>query len=195
MWFTIGYAIASGLGTYFLRGPGILIPAAVCLGLALEAFRFREQPIPRRAAAVLLGCAVGCAMFFAYDAWKLAPARAMDGERVPVTIRVTGYSWDTEYGSAADGVTELAGRAYKVRFYLNERQILEPGDTVELEAQLRLTDEGGSREPTFHRTSGILLLAYPRGDASVSRGGETGLRELPARWRQRLLEIIEGCFP
>lgn len=195
MWFTMGYVIACGLGTWVMRGFW-LIAAAVCLGgLIYWLRRYLENPLVKRGLLAALGCAVGCMAFFGYEWFALRPIGAMDGRSVPLSIRVTGYSWETEYGSAADGVTELAGRAYKVRFYLSEQESLEPGDTVTMTAELRLTDEGGSREPTFHRTSGILLLAHQRGEASLAKKSEESLSELPARWRQKLLQIIGECFP
>ena len=195
MWFTIGYALSCGVGTYLVRGNGMLLLAAVCALFAVGLLKFRNAPVLKRGMVLALGCAVGCLAFFGYEWFVLKPIEGLDGQAVPVTIQVTDYSWDTDYGCAADGVTELEGRRYQVRFYLNDRQALEPGDTVTMSARLRLTDEGGSREPTFHRTSGILLLAYQRGDAEIQDGVETKLRDLPARWRKGLLEIIEGSFP
>ena len=195
MWFSIGYALSCAVGTWLLRGSGMLLMALFWALAAAVFMKFREHPGLKRGMVLALGCAVGCLSFFWYEWTILKPAAAMDGESVQLTIHVTDYAWDTEYGSAADGVTTLAGREYKLRFYLNDHLELEPGDTVTMSAKLRLTDEGGSREPTFHRTSGILLLAYQRGEVTVERTGVQSLRELPARWRVRLLEIIEGCFP
>ena len=194
MWFTIGYALSCAMGTYLLRGRGMLLMALVWL-LAAGLLKLREHPVFKRGMVLALGCAVGCLVFFGYEWFVLQPIQGLDQEKTDLTIRVTGYSWDTEYGCAADGVTELAGREYKVRFYLNEPQALEPGDTVAMTAKLRLTDEGGAKEPTFHRTSGILGLAYQRGDAEVQRRTGEKLRDLPARWREKLLGIIEDRFP
>jgi competence protein ComEC len=118
----------------------------------------------------------------------------MDGEIAEVAIRATGYSWQTDYGIAADGTMELTGREYKVRFYVNEDRMLKPGDLVRMRARLRLTDEGGAEEPTFHRTSGILLLAYPKGEAQVQEQAGTW-RDLPANWSHRLTQIIAESFP
>ena len=193
LWFTMGYAAASALGTYLIRGNGMLIAALVCVLLMLAGFRFRQAPVIKRGLALLLGCTVGCTAFFAYESIVLGPAKAADGQIMPLTIRVTDYSWDTDYGSAADGVTELNGREYKLRFYLNDRTDLEPGDIIRINAKLRLTDEGGQREPTFHRTSGILLLGYQRQDMTLIEGEPTW-RDYPAIWRNELKTIIETCF-
>ena len=194
MWFTIGYAIACGLGTWLLRDGGMLGVCAGCLLGMLALFCFRKHPTVKRGMILVLGCAVGALIFFGYEYQVLRPIAQLDGQIVPLSIRVTDYSWETDYGSAADGVTELNGREYKIRFYLNEVQELSPGDTVQMKVKLRLTDEGGSREPTFHRTSGILLLGYQRGDCVVAEG-EPGFRDWPTRWRERLTGMIEEVFP
>ena len=194
MWFTMGYAMACGLGTWLLRGRGLLLLGLGFAALAAGAWFLREHPVCKRAGMLALGCAVGCLSFFAYALWVLGPAAAMDGQTAQVTIRTTGYSWETEYGIAADGEVELSGRRYKVRFYVNEDRNLEPGDVVRMRAELRLTDEGGAQEPTFHRTRGILLLLYPRGDARVEKGSQS-VRDLPARWAERLKGIIGAAFP
>lgn len=194
MWFTMGYGAACALGTWFLRGNGILIAALCCLPLALGAFALRRYPVVLRAGAAVMGCAVGCMAFFGYELLILRPAAAVDGEVVPVTVRVTDYSWETDYGSAVDGRLELNGRSYKIRFYLREFQELSPGNLIETEAKLRMTDEGGSREPTFHRTSGILLLGYQRGEVRIQEGAEEWT-DWPALWRERLTTIIGECVP
>ena len=195
MWFTMGYAAACGVGTYLLRGRGLLLLAVLCCALALAAWLFRRYDAVKRAGVLLLGCAVGFLCFFGYEYAILRPAAMMDGETVEVTIRVTDYSWESDYGIASDGEIELYGRRYRVRFYLNEERELKPGDVVHLRAQLRLTDEGGQSEPTFHRTSGILLLLYPRGDAELLPPQVKKLLDLPAHWSHRLKGIIESSFP
>ena len=144
--------------------------------------------------AAALGCVVGALAFFGYEWVVLRPIAGLDGQTVPLSIRVTDYSWETDYGCAADGLSEINGREYKLRFYLNEPAQLEPGDRVELNARLRLTDEGGEKEPTFHRTSGILLLGYQRGEVQAAAGSPES-RDWPARWRHRLKEVIDECFP
>ena len=194
MLFTMGYALSCALGTYLLRGRGLLLIFALCILGTLALVKFRAHPVFRRGMVLLLGCAVGALAFFGYEYTVLRPAGLMDSETVPVTIRATDYSWPTQYGTGCDGEMEFHGRTYKVRFYRNETEALEPGDVVTMSAQLRLTDEGGEREPTFHRTSGILLLAYPRGD-SVAADGEPELRDLPAIWANRLKGIIGESFP
>ena len=194
MWFTIGYALSCAVGTYLVRDSRLLLLAAAFGLLALAGFCFRAHPVGKRAGLLFLGTMVGFLAFSAYAQLILRPAAIMDGQEAEVAIRVTGYSWETEYGVAADGELELSNRTYKVRFYINEDRKLEPGDVVRIHAQLRLTDEGGVQEPTFHRTQGTLLLAYPRGEPMVDAGA-AALRDLPAIWAQRLKEILDEAFP
>ena len=195
MWFTMGYAVSCALGTYLLRGGGLLLVGGLAILAALGLLRFREHPAVKRILVLALGCALGALAFFGYDWFVLKPVAALDGQTVPVTIRVTGYSWETDYGSAADGITEIGGREYKIRFYLNEETALEPGDRVVLSARLRLTDEGGGAEPTFHRTSGILLLGYQRGVTPEPEESPRRLGDLPALWSERLRQIICDSVP
>ena len=194
MWFTIGYALSCGVGVYLLRDTRLLMLAAVLGVLSLLGLHFRHHPLGKRLLVVFLGGILGCLAFFWYAQTILMPAAVKDGEEVSVVIRATGYSWETEYGVAADGEIELSGRRYKVRFYVNEDRKIEPGDLVRMQARLRLTDEGGEQEPTFHRTRGILLLAYPRGEV-ILEDLPPELRDLPARWAERLKGIIDEAFP
>ena len=194
MWFTMGYAAAAALGTYLLRGGTVLYLALICALLTAGAFYLRKNPIVKRIGILLLGALVGAGAFFAFEQVVLEPIAALDGKEVSLAIRVTDYSWETEYGCAADGMAEIAGREYKIRFYLNEPVELEPGNIVELRAKLRLTDEGGAHEPTFHRTGGILLLAFQRGDFAISEGTRRWT-DWASDWRHRLTGIVERCFP
>ena len=126
-----------------------------------------------------LGLALGFAWFYLYDGVYLQPARQADGKTVELTLQVAGYPVQTDDGCWVDGTVFLEGRPYGTRLYLQQEEALEPGDQVTVPAQLRLTAHGGSREPTYHRTSGIFLLAYTREAGTVTRGGG-GLRDAPA---------------
>ncbi len=192
MWFTIGYGAVCALGTYFLRGWGIIAVGGVGLALAIAAFCLRKHPLCRRAAAVCLGVALGSAVFFGYDYYVSTPAALMDGYIQSAQVRITGYSWEGRFGHVADGTMELDGKKYRVRVYLDAPA--EPGDIVSMEAKFRTTDLGGLREATFHRADGISLLLYQRGDAEYDRDRRTWL-DHAAHWRERLTAQIEAVFP
>lgn len=195
MWFSLGFAGACGVGAYLFRETGLLILAAVCFLLMVPLVILgRKEKRLLCAAAVMLGMAAGSGWFHGFDTGHIAPARAVDDLIMEIRLTADSYSWETDYGSAVDGSVELEDRSYQVRLYLNEVSEIEPGDVIVTEAKLRLTDEGGVNEPTFHRSNGILLLAYQRGEAAITKG-IAGFSEFPGILRQRLKSLIDSCVP
>ena len=57
MWFTIGYTLSCALGTWLLRGNGILLIPLVCGLLSLGLLKFRQVPVVRRGLVLMLGIA------------------------------------------------------------------------------------------------------------------------------------------
>lgn len=195
MWFAIGVGAGCAAGAYLFRGMGLLILAALCLlGLIPVVLLRRKCKQLAVSMAVLLGVASGCGLFFGYDALYIDYAWELDGTVTEIHFRASDYNWETEYGAAVDGTVEIQGRTYKIRLYLDEYYPISPGDELILPARLRLTDEGGASEPTFHRTNGILLLGYQEEGARLFHG-EPGLREFPGILRQKLKETIDAAFP
>ena len=58
MWFTIGYALSCGVGTYLVRGKGMLLLALISVMLAAGLLKFRNHPAVKRGLVLALGCAV-----------------------------------------------------------------------------------------------------------------------------------------
>ncbi len=194
MWFAIGYGAVCAVGAYLLRGWGLLIFGCAALAMSIGVFCLRKYPVCRRLAAVLLGIALGSAAFWSYDYWVITPAAILDGTIQPTTVYVTDYSYETDYGSAADGVILIEGREYKVRVYFNEKVEAVPGDIFRFDGRFRLTDVDGEKEPTYHRADGVLLLCYQRSDAVLVAHREV-LLDRAALWRHQLQEIIGQAFP
>ncbi len=195
MWFTAGFALACAACAYLLPVKFLLliagILAAFSLGLMIIAGRNRKLRIP---GVLLLGCAVGVGWFFCYDLFYVNTARAYDGQTLPLTVEVTDYSWDTAYGTAAQGKLQLEDRSFQVQVYLQERRELEPGDTLTGEFRLRLTAAGGEKQETYHQGKGIFLLLYARNDVAVSHPSDPG-GYWPARLRQKILALLDAVFP
>lgn len=194
VWFALGFGAACGLGSDL--APGLwLLPMAAGAVLLWGVLMLLRNRGPALAAGTLagLGLALGFLWFFLYDGVYLQPARQGDGQTVELTLRVEGYPVQTDDGCSVDGTAFLAGRRYGTRLYLRQEQTLEPGDWVTVTGQLRLTAQGGSREPTYHRASGIFLLAYAREEGTVDRGGGR-LRDAPVRLRRAVGRQLEQLF-
>lgn len=195
MWFTLGFAAACGVGAYLFRGVGLIVLAAISLMLAIPAVRLgRKWKYLAAGTVVLLGMAAGSGLCYGYDALYVTPARAMDDQVVELRLTATDYSLKTEYGCTVDGNIELDGKRYKLRLYLDEYVVIRPGDLVVVPAKLRFTDEGGQKEPSYHRTNGILLLGYQEDGVRFLRNA-ADVMDFPGKLRQKLLRLMEECFP
>lgn len=195
MWFTIGFALACAIGAWFY-GFSALWMAAVGIGAGLACLLVGIWWKPARiGAAVLLGLGVGVLWFYQYDQTYLQQARNLDGKAYNAQFEATDYSYETDYGTAVSAVTYTNGKRIQVLLYLDGEESIQPGDWISGAFFFRFTAEGGSQEPTYHRSEGVFLLAYPRSEAGVKRCEELALRHYPAVWRSRLLERIDIIFP
>lgn len=195
MWFSIGFCAACALSAYLL--PGELLPLLGCLalvvGIALCFLRRRDWI--RVTAVLCLGLAAGQIWYSVYDAIYLKPFRELDGQTVTLTLEAEDYSFGTDYGITVDGVAQLADRRCHIRMYVDQFEPLSPGDRVTGEFRLRYTAPGGSEDPTYHSGSGVLFLAYPKGEHTVVKADKPAVRYAPAYLRQYLLGLIEDIFP
>ena len=194
MWFTIGFSLASGLLAFGLAGEW----KAVLLGAAVASFAgswvmAKRGKAWKCAAVTALGCLVGFGWFGVYHGSYLASAAELDGITGPAVITVSDFGYETNFGSAADGRMELAGKNYTIRVYVNETGPLSPGDTVTGNFRFRLTTPDAEKG-TYHSGKGIFLLAYQRGNCEINRNsGDEGF--FVARLAQRIKEILKTCFP
>lgn len=195
MWFTIGFGCACAFGAYFYV-PWLWIAAVAALvlcGLLLIGMRW-FKPL-RIGAAILLGVAIGFGWFTGYDRINLSSARAVDGEKMAVTVTVRDFSYETTYGCSFVGEVTIEDSVYRVRTYLHAKENLSPGDRIEGTFKLRLTTVGGLDEPTYHQGKGIFLIAYPEGECMVTEENGPQLADYPAIWRNKLIDIIEKAMP
>ena len=194
MWFALGFTAACALGAYWdipWLMTGVICLAllgALCMGLSLKIRHFRIGT------AIFLGAAVGLLWFSVFSGFGLNVARHADGKTLPVTIRASNYGYETTYGSAVDGEVTLAGKTYRVRAYLNEKRLLEPGQQAQGHFRLRLTT-GGEEEPVYHRGNGIFLLAYQDGEVTYMESTTLNLWERISVWRQKIVTILDDAFP
>ena len=197
MWFTMGFGAACALGVYLMPAWLLLLLGGLLLAVAGLLFGVTgRHPGWKRLQLACLGFFLATIWNLGYHAAVLQPVKAVDGQTLDTEIRVTDYSYETDYGLAAEGVLSLEGRNYRIKFYLNDMaNCLEPGDRVAGQFRLRYTGYGGTEDPTHHSADRIFLLGYPVGEHIYFASASHQLRDLPADLRQYLLRSLEKLFP
>ena len=196
MWFTMGFGAACALCAYFWLTDGLWIPALVMAAMFLgAAFLSRKIRWVRCIAAVCLGCAAALLWFQFYALFYLSATAELDGKIADTTAYCTDYSYETDYGSAAEGMLRLNGKPYRAKFYVNDKVHMEPGDVLTGPFEFRVTTPDGSDEPTTHQGKGIFLLAYQEEDAKLLKLAQPPRWSKIARLKHDLLNILEGSFP
>lgn len=196
MWFTLGFGAVCGLCVYAVPGGWRIWLTAAALGLMVfAAVMGRRLPVFRRAAVVILGCAMGFAWFSLFDGFYLRTAAERDSLTHDAVIRASDYSYETDYGMAVDGTVYLDGKPYRVRAYLKKDEPVKPGDTLSGVFRFRVTTPEGEFGGTYHSGKGIFLLAYQTDTVKVTSGGGGDWRDFPARLRHRIQEILHVCLP
>ena len=191
MWFTIGFAAACVAGIYL--GAGLWI-AAICAALGIGCL-FLNRKATAITATILIGIAAGLAWNWCYDALYLTGARIYDGQTTPAVATVSDYSYETNYGVAADGVVVLDGRSYRIRLYLESKEPLQPGDVIEGNIRFRLTTADSLQGETYHQGDGIFLLGYVQKDFYYQKAESVPFQYYPAVIRNRLSQMICDVFP
>lgn len=193
MWFALGFGAACCLCAYLYAGwAAALLCLLVSAGLFVGARYW--QPL-RIGAAVAVGLTAGFLWFSLYNAVYWQDARNFNDKTVGTTITARDYPYDTSYGCAFDGEITLEGKTYRVRTYLNAVEELIPGDTVTGSFRLRFTIGDEDQYSSF-QGKGIFLLAYQSGDDYEIAYTQThGLKDLPAVWRGKLINILDSAFP
>lgn len=195
MWFAFGFVASCAMFVYILPSHGI-VPSvyatlAVTAALLLASIRWKQPRLPAR---IAVGCLLGFGWCLLFQQNYLTPAQTFDGREVDISITLTDYSQETAYGSRADGRLELEEKSYRVQVYLDEWELLSPGDIVQGSFLLRTTTPEGSKESTYHQGEGVFLLAYQRGDISVTHPKEMPLWTFPAQMRVKIQQILDSSF-
>ena len=120
LWFAIGFGAACALCVY-------LLPVSLLLwvGLSLAVLSVIGVFLPfdgngKIAVYLCLGLSIGFLWFHIFDSQYLAPIRNFDGKKVELTIEITDFSFDSNYGITADGKIQLEGKTCQVRTYLHQ---------------------------------------------------------------------------
>ena len=196
MWFTVGFGTACALCTYLWLTESLLVPALIIFAaFAVAVVVCRRVQWSRPVAAVLLGCAAGLAWFQAYSSNYLSLAASLDGQIADTTAYCTDYSYQTDYGTAVEGILRLEDKPYRAKFYVSGDIFMEPGDVLQGAFEFRVTTPDGADEPTAHQGKGIFLLAYQEEDAQLLKLANPPKWTYAAHLKHALTEMLEQHFP
>ncbi len=192
MWFTAGFAAACVFCAYFQTPEIGSLSLMAAAGSGLCAAGGIRSGLFRRAALVFLGIFLGLSWYRAYHAGYLAAPENLDGNTEILTIHTTDCSWDTDYGIGIDGITQLEGRTYQIRAWLDGKEPLEPGYEITGPFRLQMTVQ---EDMTYHAAKGIFLLAYQKDEVTVTRAENVIWQERIAVFRQSIRDRLRTCFP
>jgi len=190
MWFTIGFTAACAAGVYL--GVGLWI-APVCAVFGIACF-FIKKKFTAIAAAICVGLTVGSIWTWGYDAIYLKDAQMYDGETVDAIATVMDYSYETNYGMAADGMVKLDGMSYRIRLYTETKEPLNPGDVIDGRIRFRLTTADSNQGETYHQGDGIFLLGYVQKDFKHQKAESIPIQCWGAFIRVRIHQMICDIF-
>ncbi len=194
LWFTVGGAAACAVSVYLLQNQNLSVFAVACIMLTVlflilaHIFQW-AKPL----AALLLGAAVLFAWNFGYESFYLSPVRQSHGKTQQLTITLTQYSWDTQYGTGVEGITELENKHYRVRAYVNEKLELKPGDSVI--GTFELEDNRLDPYYNYQVGNGCMLQAYPAGEIYHRACPEIPWYGYPAYLSDSIKTLLHTAFP
>ena len=193
--FAGGFA-AAVVGCVLLRmGSAAWLAGAIFAAVSLGAFFLRGN-LARRAAICCLGLGVGLLWYAGYSALFLQPAIRADGQTMHVCAIAADDPAPTRYGTSVPAEITLEGRRYDALIFLREEAPeIRPGDTLQLDAELALTNAEWNTDSIYLRSRGVMLVAKARSAAAITPGGVIPVRMIPAYCAHALRQKIAALFP
>ena len=196
LWFSIGVILAAAIGMYMLQGSLYFlasgIAALILAGIILLVKRFSWARI---AAVILLGSIVGFVWMSIFDSVYLSVPRAADGKTISLSITITDYTRETDYGVATVGVARLNDKPYKVNVYLPKDVALKPGDVITGRFTLRSTLPGGDGENQYAYSKGIFLTSKIARTPIIDSAEKMRWYCYPSFIRERVVSVLSDVFP
>ncbi len=194
-WFSLAFALASGIYALMMPGAAALIAAGVCGLLSLGARLLRD----RRLLVVrifLLGTAFALVWCYGYQAACLGSAARYDGETAELSALALDAPSESAYGESVPVEIRLDGKRLKAVLYLSSKDnAVEPGDTIRCTAKLKLAPGSTEQsEDRFYRSRGAWFVLSARGDVEVIKAEAAALRFAPARFAEMLREKLAQLF-
>ena len=194
LYFTLGFVAACAASAYLLQNTGLLLCMLLCLLGVIVCLVIRNKA-SKIAMVLLLGAFVGFGWMGAYQELYLSKIEKLDGQTVETSVEIADYSYETYYGVAATGRIHVDGKEYRLRLYVNDQQHLQPGDMLTGQIELKATTAGGAAESDYHQGNGLFLVGYMTDGVAYTPAENVPLRYYPAVLRNRVLKLIDQCFP
>ena len=193
--FAAGFAAAI-VSCVLLRPDGAAwLAGAIFAAAGIGAFFLRGR-MARRAAICCLGLGVGLLWYAGYTALLLRPAMLADGQTMQISAIAADFPAPTRFGSSVAAEIRLDGKRCDAVLYLREQTPeIRPGDSLQLEAELALTNGDYSAESVYLRSRGVVLVAKARSDVQITPAGALPARMIPAYCAHALQQRITELFP
>ena len=216
-WFAGGFGAACLWACYFPPGIRPMLIAFLAAGLGLAGWlstrpragehpvllrrgrdkgRYKLYQLSRRVLALGLGAASALLWASAYSALLRAPAEGLAGEEVPVAGEVASYPAATSIGGYS--VTLRLGEGLlapdALAFGPEDWGGLKPGDRVAFTGRVQPAARAFGDETTYYTAKGVYLIAYCRGEGTVTPAPAVPPRYWPALCAQALKNGIYTAF-
>ncbi len=216
-WFAGGFGAACLWACYFPPGTRPMLIAALAAGLGLAGWlstrpragehpvllrrgrdkgRYKLYQLSRRVLALGLGAASALLWASAYSALLRAPAEGLAGEEVFLSGEVASYPVETSIGGYS--VTLRLGEGLlapdALAFGPEDWGGLKPGDRVAFTGRVQPSARAFGDETTYYTAKGVYLIAYCRGEGTVTPAPAVPPRYWPALCAQVLKNGIYTAF-
>lgn len=191
IWLAMGLAGGCAMAAYALENV-LLLPAAAIFAVAgLFCFGFNKKTVAFLCAGLTVGILYTCSI----GGYYMRGIDVYDGTVQEITITVTDYSKENEYGLRCEGEFTLADKRYNLIFYCDRIVDLQPGDQLKGKFELRITTAGGSKESDYLEKSGVYFIGYSRDQMTIFPADSSEIRFFPQRLRKAILTRIDEIFP
>lgn len=190
--FALPFALSVLVGQIALSEDWQLFAAAVLWPLGLLAAWLWQE---KRTAVIVVSAGLACGLvwLWGFTALRIAPAEALVGKELTVTLELVEHPEERDYGARC--VVRAEGIDGKLMYYGDAALLeLSPGDRLTGTVKCSSALEVGGRKSSYYTSQGIFLRLYPRGEMTVSVCEENQLRYLPQHLRRILCATVEEMF-
>ncbi|HHU05700.1 MAG TPA: DNA internalization-related competence protein ComEC/Rec2 [Clostridiales bacterium] len=194
--FAFSFSAAIFLAKYALPPEWLLIAAALFAAIGLLALLLNGD-VRLRAMLIAFGFVAGFLWNYAYYKVIYKPYEYLDGETTVIKAEVLDYPQATERGFSLYAKIKQEKSPLGIRILLYADDItpaLSPGDVIELSARLFKSSVSYGEETDYYTSKGVFLIAYQRGEISVTRAEKLPLKHYPQYLSKVLNEKISEIF-